>query len=256
MKERRVYKREQAQTRQVTTPTGIIEYDLFRSPRRRTMELSLYEGGRLRAVAPNYVSEERIRSFVLERAAWVRQRLKEADERNAFINSRKYQTGHEFLFLGRHYPLSVQRQGIKRVKVLFDESGWLITIPLEEQIKGGESVIKDQLVSWYRSQALEVFGGRVFFFARRMGMEPWKVSVRAQKQVWGMCHHTDRRISLNWKLIMAPMDVIDYVVVHELAHLKHPNHSRKFWSFVESILPDYTIAEDWLKHHRLEMVLP
>ncbi len=256
MKRRRSYKREYAQAQNVSTAVGVIQYDVFRSPRRRTMELSLYEGDRLRAVVPNYVSDDQIKEFILARAGWIEKRLREAQVRKQFIDSRKYETGHEFLFLGRHYPFFVQQKQIKRSRMVFDDSGWMVDLPPRVEGECAAVMIKKQLVAWYRSQALEVFGGRVFHFSRQMGIDPLKVMIRGQKQVWGTCSYTDRLISLNWKLIMAPLDVVDYVVVHELAHLQHPNHSKKFWTLVGSILPEYQIAEDWLKHHRLEMALP
>lgn len=256
MRKRRPYKQENAKICSILTSAGVIEYDLFHSSRRRTMELSVYEGDRLRAVVPNYVTEDQVNRFIRERAGWIEQRLKEAQVRQRFLNSRKYETGHEFLFLGKHYPLSVQYAQIKRPRMKFDEAGW--TIELFQGIAQAQvpEIVKARLIVWYRGQAMEVFGGRVFYFARHMGLEPLKVCVRAQKQVWGTCRYGDKQISLNWKLIMAPLEVIDYVVVHELAHLRHPNHSKKFWAVVETVLPEYQVSEEWLKAHRLEMMLP
>ncbi len=256
MRKRRSYKQEDAKIRSISTSAGMIEYDLFHSSRRRTMELSIYEGDRLRAVVPSYVTEDQVSRFILERAGWIGQRLKEARVRQKFLNSRKYETGHEFLFLGKHYPLSVQYAQIKRPRMKFDEAGWVIDLFQGIDQNQTPEIVRAQLITWYRAQAMEVFGGRVFHFARHMGLEPLKVNVREQKQVWGTCSYGDKQISLNWKLIMAPLEVIDYVVVHELAHLRHPNHSKKFWAVVEGVLPEYRISEDWLKAHRLEMILP
>ena len=117
-------------------------------------------------------------------------------------------------------------------------------------------MIKEKLIKWYRAQAEEIFGGRVFYFSRIMGLEPQKIAVKTQKRIWGSCGYHDKAISLNWQLVFAPMDVIDYVVVHELAHLDTPNHSRKFWKSVANILPDYKMRQNWLKNNRLSMKLP
>jgi predicted metal-dependent hydrolase len=89
-----------------------------------------------------------------------------------------------------------------------------------------------------------------------MGTEPLKIAVKTQKRIWGSCHPRTKTINLNWMLVLAPLEVIDYVVVHELSHLDVPNHSRRFWKRVSGVMPDYRRQVQWLKEHAAEMVMP
>ena len=138
----------------------------------------------------------------------------------------------------------------------FDEHGWIISLPpgLTQEIRRRK--VKDALIKWYRREAMEVLGARVFHFVRIMGLEPMTLAVKTQRRIWGCCSYHDKRIFLNWLLVLAPMHAIDYVIVHELAHLTHPDHSRRFWEKVGRYLPDYQQRQDWLKSHMLEMKLP
>ena len=108
---------------------------------------------------------------------------------------------------------------------------------------------------WYQEQAKEVFGVRVFYYARLMQESPRDILIRKQKCIWGCCDKRRGVISLNWQLIQAPMWVIDYVIVHELAHLKHANHSQRFWNRVAKFFPEYGHAKQWLRDHQVDITL-
>jgi predicted metal-dependent hydrolase len=116
--------------------------------------------------------------------------------------------------------------------------------------------LRQELEVWYRSQALEILGGRVVYHSRRMKVPFHEVAVRTQKRLWGSCHIGSKKINLNWKLVMAPIEVIDYVVVHELSHLLVANHSKRFWKTVEGFMPGYKDHHAWLKKNSTRMVLP
>jgi hypothetical protein len=89
-----------------------------------------------------------------------------------------------------------------------------------------------------------------------MGVEPKKIAVRTQKRLWGCCDYHTQTIHLNWQIILSPIRVIDYVVVHELCHLTVPNHSKRFWKKVEKIIPDFKRHKQWLAVNHIDMVLP
>jgi predicted metal-dependent hydrolase len=119
-----------------------------------------------------------------------------------------------------------------------------------------QAVIKRAMLAWYKQQAKEILGARLFSFSRRMRLEPRHVQIRTQKHIWGSCHHKRRSIHLNWQLVLTPFFVIDYVIVHELCHLIVPDHSRRFWQKVEEILPSYKADQKWLKDNALDLRLP
>ncbi|MEW5895013.1 MAG: SprT family zinc-dependent metalloprotease [Candidatus Omnitrophota bacterium] len=239
----------------VRTRQGTINFFLLKSDRRTTIEISVNEDEQVRVVAPVYASYTLVEQFINERAGWILKRIQEVGQANQFVRSRDYNTGNEFLFLGKNYPLYVE-EGRARSAVSFDENGWIITVPAGISKEEQSVKVKEQLVRWYRRQAEEVMASRVFHYVRMMGLEPMTIAVRTQKSIWGCCSYHDKKISFNWLLALAPLHVIDYVIVHELAHLSHPNHSKKFWQKVEIYLPDYKERQEWLNTHRLEMKLP
>lgn len=102
--------------------------------------------------------------------------------------------------------------------------------------------------TFYREKAREVFRDRTSFYAGRMGVSYGRIAIREQKTRWGSCS-AKGSLNFNWKLILAPAGVLDYVVVHELAHRKEMNHSARFWAEVEKIMPDYRKYRDWLREN-------
>ncbi|MDP2652653.1 MAG: SprT family zinc-dependent metalloprotease [Candidatus Omnitrophota bacterium] len=240
---------------ELTTSCGLLHYEMVRS-RRRSLQISIRDSLTVRVCAPRLLPQKEIERFLRQKAAWVFRKLGEVQERRDILAAKKYEDGSEFLFLGRPYRLAVSWNGLKTARIAFDESGWTAFLPDGTAPEKISRQIKDALVKWYRAQALEVLGGRIFHYARIMGLEPLKITVRTQKRLWGSCHHRAKSINLNWLLILAPMDVIDYVVVHELCHLKVPNHSRRFWSCVGRVLPDFRERRQWLKTNATDMVLP
>ncbi|MFP4472480.1 MAG: M48 family metallopeptidase [Candidatus Omnitrophota bacterium] len=239
------------------TPRGDVTYLLRRSSRRRTIEISISAEADLRVAAPSWTPEKEICRFIVSRFDWISARLKEASAARRYVQQRDYAHGQEFLFLGRRYPLMTERvPSVKRARIRFDEDGWLVTLPGSADRRTVRAMIQKRLIGWYRQQAQEVFGGRVFHFVRKMKLEPMTIAVKTQKRIWGSCHYRDKTIALNWLLVLAPRDVIDYVIIHELAHLRHPDHSSRFWAFVEKVMPDYRLCNHWLKEHRLDMQLP
>ena len=105
-------------------------------------------------------------------------------------------------------------------------------------------------------QAKEILGSRIFHYARKMQVEPKSISIKDQKRIWGSCQYRKQSINLNWRIVMSPLDVLDYVIVHELSHLVVPDHSKRFWRKVEDILPNYKQSRQWLKQNQRSMLLP
>lgn len=234
------------------TSAGSIPYALRRSGRRRTIELSVPSSTAVRVIAPRFVPLETIERFIHSRSDWIIKRIQEKRSEEERIGHKKYETGHDFLFLGQNYPLIVEKKDYLMTRVSFSGDKWEV----RANAATTEKMIKNKLVQWYRKQAGEVLGGRVFHYSRVMGLEPQKITVKTQKRLWGSCNHHGRSINLNWTLIMAPLSVIDYVVVHELCHLEVPNHSQRFWRKVAKFMPDYKKSEEWLKHNAALMRLP
>jgi predicted metal-dependent hydrolase len=128
------------------------------------------------------------------------------------------------------------------------EDGLEITAPLRSSV--GERALAMQ--KFFQKKARAELPLRLEFWSRRMGLQPSKVSIRGQSTRWGSCSGRGE-IALNWKLLCAPSAVVDYVIVHELAHLQHMNHSPRFWALVAEILPSYRDLKLWLRGHENEI---
>lgn len=243
-------------TKTVWTGRGRVDYLLKRSPRRRSLQITISERGQVEVAAPARLRDKTINDFVIQKAAWIARQIEWAGRRQSILETKRYETGSLFLFLGKKYPLQVQTQPIRRARIHFDGQGWSMVIPGSDRTGSPQRLIKNKLVSWYRQQAKEILGSRVLFFARQMKLDLSTICIRSQKSIWGSCHTAKRAVHLNWQLVMMPMNVIDYVVVHELSHLVHGNHSKRFWNKVAKTLPDFRQRQQWIKKNQLDLILP
>lgn len=245
-------KRNTVKSMMVLTDHGNISFFLKRSPRRKTLEVQIKDDGQVHVCVPYGTSESDIECFLRQRALWIKQhsfrRIKQYERA-----VKRYEHGALFWFLGRQFPLHVTTFSKKRIQIEFTIDHWVVMLP--KDIDDIEGRVKKKLWAWYEEQAKEVFGVRLFHYARLMKENPQSILIRKQKRIWGCCDKTRGIISLNWQLIQAPLHVIDYVIVHELAHLKHANHSARFWNRVAQFYPDYDQAKQWLKAHQVDITL-
>jgi predicted metal-dependent hydrolase len=173
------------------------------------------------------MSASAIQEFVEKHVEWVEKKQAEV----ASIvpeKKRQYQAGERFLFLGQEYPLEIIHSTQKKLVL---EGCFKLT---ESAQKDAETLFRN----WYRKQAGKIISERVAFFAERYQLPVETIRITSARTRWGSCSPKNK-LSFSWRLVMMPMDVIDYVVVHELAHTVHHNHSRRFWNLVEKWMPDY-----------------
>jgi predicted metal-dependent hydrolase len=218
----------QSTTAEHCTIDGIdIAYTLKRSRRRRSITLTVDESG-LRVGAPWRASHSRIETVLKTHAAWITRKVAEWQARRPppFI----WRTGATAMLLGE--PLSLVVQPAANAT---GRSGNYLYV----SASGDDALaIKERVIAWLRTSAQDWFERRAAHFANSLGVQVGAIRLSNAKTRWGTCH-PDGRIHLNWRLIQAPPALIDYVVVHELAHLREPNHSPRFWRWVGSVMPDY-----------------
>ena len=193
--------------------------------------------GSLTVRAPMRASQAVIDTFVQEQTAWML-RKREAIKRIVDIPAKQYVDGETFPFLGSPYDLKLVKPQRPALKF---ENGFRLSKTAQ---KRGRQVF----THWYKERALEIISARVDEYARGYDFSPKQVKITSAKKRWGSCS-PNGTLSFTWRLVLAPLDVVDYVVVHELAHLRVRNHSQKFWKVVESILPEYKNQRKWLKVH-------
>lgn len=136
----------------------------------------------------------------------------------------------------------------KRGRVEKIEDTLIAAVPAKETALG------PLLTTWYRKEAKNIISIRARKYAQSMGQTFGVIHIRDQKSRWGSCSSA-RNLNFNWRLVMAPEWVMDYVIVHELCHLTHMDHSARFWGLVERYMPDYRTAKQWLKEHGQELVI-
>jgi len=221
-----------------------IEYTIIRSAKRKTVSIIIRTNNQVDVLAPKLMPSLLINRFVQEKKDWIEKKTQYNQEVRRNYRPKTFTEGESFDLLGKSYQLKTL--DIKTTIHLAEDK--LIT-PAHQPDK-----LKRTLTTWYRKQAEQYFQQRAKEIAVDIGVNPTSIEVKAYKSRWGSCHH-DGRIYFNWRLIMAPVWVIDYVIVHELCHLIHHNHSKPFWHKVEEIMPDYKQAKEWLKINGLMLDL-
>jgi len=215
---------------------SMITPQIIRS-KRKTLSLSINENADLVVRAPHRASYDEIQKFISEKSVWIdnKQRLIKArleDNENQHLSS-------QCLYLGSLYPLKIDNSNVEPISF----NGQMFTITNFNRER-----ISLPLKSWYKKRFIEVALPRLSYFSDKYKLKVNQVRVKEQKTLWGSCS-SKNNINLNYLLIMAPMKVIDYVIVHELVHTIHKNHSTKFWQKVETIMPNYKDARYWLKEN-------
>ena len=219
-----------------------IEYSLVRSPRRRrTLQLTFDVSEGVVVRAPMRASQKYIETFVRERAPWIT-RVRGNTPGTASdihpIRRREFETGESLLFLGQELELEVTSARIHDVCVSMALGALRVSAPMTLTAEDRRPALVSAIEGWYRDRGQEHIESRVERWAPEVGYAPSRVIVRDQKTRWGSCS-PDGTLRFNWRLVMADPKLIDYVVVHELAHLAVRDHSPRFWDAVGAVLPDY-----------------
>ncbi len=213
-----------------------VVYLLKRSPRRKTVALRIDAGG-LTVSVPLRVSQGWLDRLLQDKAGWVLQKL---DALRA-APSTEWRDGEALPFLGRRLKLCLVPGRVRAPAVLADER---LLVGVEDAVEAGR--IEARVLDWYRRQALAHFGERLELYARRLGVPLPLMRLSSARTRWGSCNARGE-IRLNWRLIKAPPEQIDYVVAHELAHLVEMNHSPAFWATVARIFPDHAAVRRELR---------
>ena len=219
-----------------------LPYTIRRSARRKkTVAVTVDPAGSVLVVAPERLATTRLDAIVVRKAAWIAQRLRGLEAPGPASALREFVSGASVLYLGRHYRLKVHPDETGETKL---RGGWLhVPAPVGEQ---PAAHVRAALVSWFRRHAAERLPERVEAWRAKAGVAPPRVVVSDQRKRWGSC---DQRgtIRLNWRIVQAPMRLVDYVVVHELVHLRYRGHDREFWQTVGRVMPDYERRREELR---------
>ena len=217
----------------------MVKIDRLVRSRRKTVAIIVEHSGDLVVRAPLRTSKAQIEEIVARKAKWIARKQAQARQQKVQLPCHRYEDGEEFYYLGKKYRLTlVDRQ---RLPLVLDPAGQF-TMNRSRQVEGEQI-----FTTWYRNQARIILEVRAALYAGVGGLgTPKGLRISGAHTRWGSCG-SKGSINFTWRLVMAPLPMIDYVVVHELAHLKELNHSKAFWALVKGVLPDYKRRDRWLK---------
>lgn len=198
----------------------------------KKISIQLDTVGHITVKAPKEASEEMIMSVVGKHGKWILEQSQILEAARANPQAKEYQDEGKFLYLGKEYLL-------------------------HELIQTGElseEELKKELKKFYFAKCKKIVGERIKDYQAELRVKPKSIEVVESRTKWGSCS-SDKKLTFNYRLAMAPVEVIDYVIIHELCHLLHMNHDRSFWRRLGSIMPDYKEKQDFLARHGEAMTL-
>lgn len=210
--------------------------------KRKTLSIKIEPPRTITVFAPMGLPADKIIEMVETKSKWIVKKLFDIKEMQYLRKDKQYINGESFSYLGRNYSL----------QIIYDENK---TTPEAKLDRGkiyvytnnnDKDAIRGALVHFYMNKAKEKIEERIEYYQSCFNPKPSKIIIKDQKSRWGSCNR-NRQLRFNFRCIMAPSTVLDYIVVHEMCHMVHMNHSKEFWNLVESILPDYKDRRRLLK---------
>lgn len=222
----------------------MIKIDTIIRSRRKTISISVLRDGTVQVRAPLLASDRDIYQVIEKKAHLIQKYQEEMRSLGPLPPIRSFQEGEVFWYLGRQYQLE-----------------WVETARPALQLRGhfllSEKALpraKHVFEHWYRQQALKIISERVALFSEKYKIPYRKIRISSARTRWGSCS-TSGTLSFPWRLVMAPLPVIDSVVIHELVHVSEHNHQKKFWDKVLAIMPDYYQRKKWLDDNSQQLTL-
>jgi len=226
-----------------------IEYKIQRKLRRKTLCISISADNKVLVKANNSISEKTILAFIKDKQSWINKILKFNKNIRAPFIPKQFIDGESFLILGKQCPLFIKKSTFTRIE-LHEQS---LRVDIPECFINKPDYIKNKLINWYKCSVYEVLFKRVNIYKNLLQVNVREIMIRNLKRTWANCSSRGV-LTFSWRLLMAPIEIVDYVVVHELVHLIYPNHSSKFWLTVQTIKPDYKQSKAWLKINENSML--
>ncbi len=209
---------------------------IVRSARRRkTVQLQIRQQ-QIICRAPQHITNADILEILAKKSDWITQQLQ-----RPLAKPKQYIDGEVFYYLGQPYQLHLVHGTRTQVQRSTDQL--IVATP-----QTTPDQVKTSLIHWYQQQAVAELSSRVAHYQGQISVSPTRILIKSYKTRWGVCH-ADGRISFNWRIILAPSAIVDYVVIHELCHLVHLNHSAQFWQLVQQHNPNCQMARRWLRQH-------
>ena len=216
--------------------------------RKKTISLQVKDS-KLIIKAPGSVSKKTLDELIKRKQNWIKQRVNLSfEEQN--LRNRKFIDNEKFYFRGHAYKLSLILGRKEAVKIA---GGFLLVTHIDDRSRE-RNAIKRLLEDWYLRESSKILKLRTEELAQQMRVQPSEITIKNYNSKWGSCS-ANNKISYNWRIIMAPDCIIDYLIIHELSHIIEPNHSKNFWEHVGNYCDDFQIKRKWLRENGHRFVL-
>ncbi len=206
--------------------------------KRKTIALQITDDATLIVRAPFGIDEKKIWEVIKKHSDWIEKKKKEIEARDPKVLKKEFVNGEGFLYLGKYYKLYIVDNQDIPLKL---EDGFYLSRSFLDKAR-------EVFIDWYKKEAFDIISERVKWYAQKSNLKHNKINITSAQKRWGSCS-SNGNLNFSYRLIMAPIPVIDYVVVHELAHLEERNHGKNFWIKVKMLMPDYKKREEWIKEN-------
>ncbi|WP_373599759.1 M48 family metallopeptidase [Paraclostridium bifermentans] len=216
--------------------------------KRKTLSLEIKQDGTINVLSPNGVDKNFIINAVKDKGDWILKKVEELEIKNKNKLERNYETGDIFMYLGKEYKLQVVvDKTVTRAEVKLKDENIIIKVN-----SNNKEYIQQNLKLWFADETLKIVKDRVNYYSKYFKDNVRAIKIKDQKTRWASCTYKNE-ILFNLRCSMAPIEIIDYVVVHEMCHMEHRNHSKDFYNAVGKIIPDYKEKIKWLKDNGMKM---
>ncbi|HBQ44387.1 MAG TPA: hypothetical protein DD716_01870 [Thiomicrospira sp.] len=217
--------------------------EIIRTTRKGSIGLKV-EPNRIALMVPKRMSNDTIASFLNNEQEWLQTQIN--DKKENMPKCLSLSSGNELLLFGEKILYKEDHHtDVAKMKTSFEESTLTVFCKQKRKLKHPETAIMKEVRKFYSQQLEQVLAEKLADLAKIIKVKPTEISIKNYKSRWGSCY-PDGRIQFNWRLAMAPISVIEYVIIHELCHLIHPNHSKAYWAEVVKYCPNYSIEKSWL----------
>lgn len=233
----------------------VIPYEERKSARIKRISIRVTPD-KVRVSAPTRSSKREIQAFIEKNSEWILENWVKLQETIIKPSLRLYETGVKVPYLGRDIEIRISEIEQKMISARFESKtdSLNITLPLGISKEQRQEAVREILEKWFKQKARSIFLKKLDTWSQAMGVTYNQFRLKEQKTRWGSCSSLGN-INLNWRAIMATESIIDYLVIHELAHLRYLNHSEDFWNFVARFCPEYMGYRKWLRENGHTLVL-
>ncbi|MDN3436490.1 SprT family zinc-dependent metalloprotease [Planococcus sp. APC 3900] len=222
-----------------------ITYSVVESRKRKHLNIAVADGEVILTI-PFATKPEVYEPLLRTKAPWILKQLTDYEELELNNGELQFRSGEKLPYLGRYYRLKVTKNSALSASLHFSKGRFEATVPEELSVDEQRAQLYPLYKQWIQEKGQSFAEKRIQRFIQRLGRAPSGVAVRSMEKRWGSCT-PQQKILLNWRIFLAPVTMVDYVLAHEVAHLKEMNHTYVYWETLRMLIPDYEERKEWLR---------